>query len=172
MNSKINSKRVVLNVGGVKHEVLWKTLETLPQTRLFKLKNAKSTEDILQLCDDYNYKNNEYFFDRHSRSFLTVLNFYRTKKLHIMDDICVISFEDELKYWGIQEFNLEACCQQKYFQKKEEIIEETRKEQEAVKKTQSEFNGCLPSARKKLWDLMENPRSSNTARVSLKICLI
>ena len=34
-------------------------------------------EEIMDLVSDYDLMGNEYFFDRHPRSFNTILNFYR-----------------------------------------------------------------------------------------------
>lgn len=156
--------RAVLNVGGIRHECLWKTLERLPNTRLGKLRAAKTDDDILQLCDDYN--RNEYFFDRHPRSFAAILNFYRTGRLHLIEDVCVLSFQDDLKYWGIEEFCLHVCCFNKYQQKKDNLTEEMRQEEVMKVKHVEEFIGCCPKIRKKVWDLMENPQTSKCAQVS------
>ena len=52
----------------------------------------------MALCTDYSLVDNEYFFDRHPRSFNTVLNFYRTGKLHIADEMCVLAFK--VQSWG------------------------------------------------------------------------
>ncbi len=163
-----NEKRVTLNVGGERHEVMWKTLEKLPNSRLGRIRFAKQIDELKELCDDINIKNNEIFFDRHSNSFGSVLNYYRTGKLHLVDDICVLSFHEDLFYWGIDECVLETCCHLKYHQKKEIILEEMRKEEEAEKEkiTEQLFEGCLcPKLRKNVWDLMENPQTSLAARL-------
>ena len=172
--SQLNQRRVILNVGGVKHEILWKTLERLPKSRLGKLRYAKDPREIFELCDDYDPEENEFFFDRNPRPFSSVLNFYRTGKLHLVEDMCVLSFHDDLCYWGIHEFYLEPCCQHKYHQKKEIVLEEIRKEEESLKERicQENFGSCCPVIRRKVWDLMEKPQTSRGARVYIVLFLL
>ena len=50
------NKRVTLNVGGVRHEVMWSMLEQVPRSRLGKLAIAGTHEQILTLCDTYRYR--------------------------------------------------------------------------------------------------------------------
>ncbi|XP_023325380.1 potassium voltage-gated channel protein Shab [Eurytemora carolleeae] len=164
--SKLLNKRVALNVGGVRHEVMWKMLEQIPNSRLGKLSKANTHAEIMTLCSDYSLVDNEYFFDRHPRSFNSILNFYRTGKLHVQDEMCVLAFRDDLEYWWIDEAYLESCCQAKYDKKKEAVLEEMEIEASKLEKdVEDDFgNGKFAVYQKCLWDLMEKPDTSLAAK--------
>lgn len=122
---------------------------------------------ILQYCDDFNLLTNEFFFDRQPRSFVCILDFYRTGKLHLSDEICVMAFKDDLDYWDIEDYNLDSCCQQRYHQRRDNVFEEMKKELESLKEHDDEMFGTSKSQRyqKFVWDLLEKPQTSVAARV-------
>ena len=155
--SLFHHRKVSLNVGGERHDVLWSTLEKKPRTRLGKLALAFTHEEIIACCDSYSLVDNEYFFDIHPRSFKSILNFYRNGKLHVVDEMCVMSFSDDLDYWGIDEIYLEMCCVNKYNLRKEAVMDEMKKELLNIKKEEPDVfpNTTCGHYMRFLWDLME-----------------
>ena len=180
------SQRIIVNVGGARHEVPWRTLARLPRTRLGRLVACRSHSELESVCDDFDLSppTPEFFFDRHPRSFCSVVDFHRTGKLHMVDETaCVLAFSDDLAYWAIDELYMEPCCQQRYQQRKEQVLEVLRKEledltlgdeedtevEQRAALTASGEEQCMVRWRRRVWDLTEKPQSSLPARVSTDI---
>lgn len=118
------------------------------------------------LCNTFDTFKNEFYFDRNPKSFATILNFYRTGKLHFPEDMCATEFNDDLNYWRISDSYISLCCQRKYHQKRDFIEEEVKKEMFVEEVEDWEFSGRrIPYYQKLLWNLFENPTSSMAAKV-------
>jgi hypothetical protein len=102
---------IKINVGGYIYKVPWKIIANAPSSRLARLGEAECLEELKSLVDDFDNETNEMFFDRHCGAFDAVINFYRTFKLHMPEDMCPIYFKDELAFWGVNDIYLEGCCQ-------------------------------------------------------------
>ncbi|KAG7458310.1 potassium voltage-gated channel subfamily V member 1 [Solea senegalensis] len=59
---------LVVNVGGRRHALSQELLASHPETRLGKLARC-SRDAALELCDDADLLENEFFFDRNARTF-------------------------------------------------------------------------------------------------------
>uniref|UniRef100_A0A8C0HFJ1 Potassium voltage-gated channel modifier subfamily G member 1 n=1 Tax=Chelonoidis abingdonii TaxID=106734 RepID=A0A8C0HFJ1_CHEAB len=155
--------------GGIKYLLPWTTLDEFPLTRLGQLKFCNNFDDILNICDDYDVTCNEFFFDRNPGAFRTILTFLRVGKLRLMREMCALSFQEELLYWGIEEDSLEWCCKRRYLQKMEEFTEMNEREDddlienenpgETVEETRASL--CM----KKLQDMVERPQSGLPGKV-------
>lgn len=182
--TRSNDYKILVNVGGVRHELLWSTLEKFPFTRLGRLQECRTEDAILNYCDHYSYEENEYFFDKNPKIFQSVISCYRTGKLHIPDEFCLTELVTELRYWGFDENFLDMCCQQKYKNRKL-LYQEMKAEAEAelwalygygnnnylnnypYNQMYDERFGVGQCAlyRKFLWDSFQNPRFSKRTKV-------
>ncbi|ESO06431.1 hypothetical protein HELRODRAFT_94060 [Helobdella robusta] len=155
----------------------WSIINKYPRSRLGKLSQATTHEEIKELCDDYGLTIAaplaattipEFFFDRHPRAFASILNFYKTGKLQFVGEVCVLSFCDDLDYWGMDELHLEPCCQHVYHRCKEQVYDEMRKDEKSLVLPELEIfvgDGKVVRLRQKLWDLLEKPQTSRASRV-------
>ncbi|XP_015116634.1 potassium voltage-gated channel protein Shaw [Diachasma alloeum] len=165
--------RVVLNVGGIRHETYKATLKKIPATRLSRLTEALANYDPIL---------NEYFFDRHPGVFAQVLNYYRTGKLHYPTDVCGPLFEEELEFWGLDSNQVEPCCWMTYTQHRDtqetltvldrlDLDTEKPSDEELARKfgfEEAYLNGTLTWWQKikpKMWSLFDEPYSSNAAKI-------
>ena len=148
---------------------MWKVLEKRPLTRLGRLSRARTHEDILDLVDAYSLKDNEFYFDRDPVTFNCILNFYRTGRLHVIDEICILDYADDLDFWMIKDINLEICCVDKFTMMKEHTITEATKAAALgmeEKRVPLDFgDGYFSPWQRALWDLFEDPQSSLAAKI-------
>lgn len=168
-----SENRVVLNVGGIRHETYKATLKKIPATRLSRLTDALANYDPIL---------NEYFFDRHPGVFSQVLNYYRTGKLHYPSDVCGPLFEEELEFWGLDANQVEPCCWMTYTQHRDtqatlavldrlDLDTERPSDEEMARKFGMEEAYLRGSytfwqrLKPKLWCLFDEPYSSTSAKV-------
>ncbi|KAK5577828.1 hypothetical protein RB653_002776 [Dictyostelium firmibasis] len=86
---------IILNVGGVKYEVMPSTLAQYPETLLGHIFHPNNRH--LRKPD----KKGEFFFDRNGASFDVILNYYRTGKIVIPPNASEEIIREELKYFKI-----------------------------------------------------------------------
>ncbi|KAJ3597779.1 hypothetical protein NHX12_001296 [Muraenolepis orangiensis] len=174
------SAAIRINVGGFKKKLWSDTLSRFPETRLARLLHCRSEESILELCDDYDHAEKEFYFDRNPSLFPYVLNFYNTGRLHVMAELCIFSFSQEIEYWGINEFFIDSCCSNAYHcRKMDPERREDWEEHSEEGSTASSFDELLEfyrdaskfdkqplgSARRRLWLMLDNPGYSVASRV-------
>ncbi|XP_059209701.1 potassium voltage-gated channel subfamily S member 3-like [Centropristis striata] len=171
-----------VNVGGFKQRMEHTVLKRFPQTRLGRLLCCSSKEAALELCDDFSPAEMEYYFDRNPHFFCYVLNFYLTGKIHLVDGLCVVSFIQEIEYWGIKERHLDFCCSNKFlelielaedkhwdqrsddlqFHSSDSSMEELSTSEEDVRMFEGSW--CA-DVRRNIWIRLENPGYSTSAKV-------
>ena len=167
-----SENRVILNVGGIRHETYKSTLKKIPATRLSRLSEALSNYDPVL---------NEYFFDRHPAVFSQILNYYRSGKLHYPTDVCGPLFEDELEYWSLDSNQVEPCCWMTYTRHRDtqetlsvldrQDLNTEKLADEEIKKLfrlEEYGNNELPWYKKMqptVWEIFDCPYSSKSANV-------
>ncbi|XP_037539808.1 potassium voltage-gated channel subfamily G member 1 [Nematolebias whitei] len=177
-NISLSSARklhVIINVGGLRYQLPWTTLEDFPLSRLGQLHLCSSFDEIMCICDDYDVTHNEFFFDRSPCAFRTILTFLRAGKLRSLREMCALSFREELLYWGVPEESLEWCCRRRLLQSLEELeaMERAEEEEEILedlldsenerreRMVESGFTVCMS----KLRDMVERPQSGLPGKI-------
>ncbi|KAK7132694.1 hypothetical protein R3I93_019051 [Phoxinus phoxinus] len=160
---------VIINVGGLRYQLPWTTLEDFPLSRLGQLRLCSSFDEIMRVCDDYDVVHNEFFFDRSPCAFRTILTFLRAGKLRSLREMCALSFQEELLYWGVPQESLEWCCRRRLLQRVEECDELERDEEEDDDEDDS-GSGLAGETRLehcmgKLRDMVEKPHSGLPGKI-------
>ncbi|KAM8867807.1 A-type voltage-gated potassium channel KCND3-like isoform 2-T2 [Synchiropus picturatus] len=150
-NSKRQDELIILNVSGRRFQTWRTTLERYPDTLL-----GSSEKDFF-----YNEETKEYFFDRDPDAFRSILNFYRTGKLHYPRHECISAYDEELTFFGIIPEIIGDCCYEEYKDRKRENLERLQDDQEENKDLK------LPNMtfRETMWRAFENPHTSTMALV-------
>ncbi|XP_075037643.1 voltage-gated potassium channel KCNC1-like [Mixophyes fleayi] len=157
-----SSRRVVINVGGVRFETYASTLQSLPGTKL-----ANLSEQTPCNVNDYDPQRNEFFFDRNPKVFGYILDYYRTKHLHCPDNMCKSVIMEELSFWEVSRSHLSHCCWLKMNNKSRDL-EDFISWDDSIQNDQQQLL-CNPSRvdyswrgrwQPKVWSLFEKPYSS------------
>ena len=164
MGEIAEEQTVILNVGGVRHEVRQSTLKKKPSTKL---------GDERKLRKYYRSGTNEYYFDRSPRLFDYILNYYRCDELHINKCQCASEIFAELSFWEIEEDALGSCCWLGY--KSQVASHAVHKEFESKRERllQHEETNTKPTSwsrfRAQGWTFINDPFSSKVAMVGVNI---
>uniref|UniRef100_A0A671QRC1 Potassium voltage-gated channel, subfamily G, member 1 n=1 Tax=Sinocyclocheilus anshuiensis TaxID=1608454 RepID=A0A671QRC1_9TELE len=161
---------VIINVGGLRYQLPWTTLEDFPLSRLGQLRLCSSFDEIMRVCDDYDVVHNEFFFDRSPCAFQTILTFLRAGKLRSLREMCALSFQEELLYWGVPEESLEWCCRRRLLQRVEECNELERVAEEDEDDEDDSESSLARESRHGHWmgklrDMVEKPHSGLPGKI-------
>ncbi|CAG2194683.1 KCNC1 [Mytilus edulis] len=151
-------EKVIINVGGQIFITKRSTLQRYPETKL---------SNVSETCEHFDETTEVYYFDRNPLIFQSVLDYYRTGKLHFLSNICAEQIRDELEFWEISTTDLGPCCW-KYFY----TVDSDLKTCNVIDKYFFQ-NKCflysskspLINIKNRILNVLENPRSSKVALV-------
>lgn len=161
---------IIVNVGGKVFHIPRIYAAKYPQTRIGSLALCSDRTKLLTLCDDYSVRKNEFFFDRDPAFFHHVCHFYTSGVLWVIREMCPIHFEEEIAYWGLSLKDTQLCCWMVFQEKVDDVREDLKVDRELmaeieVKYDDDSFNEMIfGDMRKTLWNLVENPYSSPSAK--------
>ncbi|XP_059359535.1 potassium voltage-gated channel subfamily D member 3-like isoform X2 [Carassius carassius] len=149
--NKHQDELIILNVSGRRFQTWRNTLDRYPDTLL-----GSSEKEFF-----FNEETREYFFDRDPDVFRSILNFYRTGKLHYPRYECISAYDEELAFFGIIPEIISDCCYEEYKDRKRENVERLMDDLEDNKDSK------LPNMtfRETMWRAFENPHTSTMALV-------
>uniref|UniRef100_A0A4W4H1S4 Potassium voltage-gated channel, subfamily F, member 1a n=1 Tax=Electrophorus electricus TaxID=8005 RepID=A0A4W4H1S4_ELEEL len=160
-------REILVNIGGVKQVLYVDVLNRYPRTRLAELANCSvdNANDLLELCDDYDVRKGEFYFDRDPDSFKCITELYYYGEVHMKKGICPMCFKKEMDFWGVDVHFLDECCKGSLNEVEEELAQIAEKVHEILYNVE----GTTPASVSKrcrlfLWKLMEKPESSLLAR--------
>ena len=151
------SKQIRFNIGGSTFKCYEKILSTFPESKLANL----DKEEIV-----YDVEENEYFFDRNPILFTYIIDSFRKKAVHLPKDICGTSFKEELEFWEIPRHHVAPCCWEALYGNEDDI--ETVNLLMTSLEQKSKTNRTVQDKtdfRRKMWLLLEEPKSSRNALV-------
>ncbi|XP_042522834.1 potassium voltage-gated channel subfamily C member 1-like [Dipodomys spectabilis] len=159
--------KLILNVGGMRHETYISTVRAFPGTRLYKLTEPPPPGTPAAQGPPVR----EFFFDRNPELFSYVLGYYRTRQLHCPADVCRDVLEEELAYWGLAEAPLAPCCWLKLGGRETRTQDflsweacENAHVDERLLLNPIENQGLRNAWKPWLWMLLDQPRSSLGAK--------
>lgn len=146
-----NEEKVVFNVSGLRFETLRKTLRKYPETLL----GSEKCEEF------YDVINKEFFFDRDPKIFRHIINYYQSDILHCSPNVCVKSYDEELKFFGLSPTIIGECCFEDYQDRKLKNTEKLLTEESI-----HSFEESIPeNIKERMWKAFEIPHSSTGALI-------
>uniref|UniRef100_A0A914WPS8 BTB domain-containing protein n=1 Tax=Plectus sambesii TaxID=2011161 RepID=A0A914WPS8_9BILA len=126
-----------------------------------------SHEDRVARCDGYLELTHEYYFERTARMFEMIFDFISTGHLHRPSDLCPDRLMMELDYWKIPRHFFAPCCapcDSSAGDEDNQQIDQSLPIESGLFKG-DEFDGlCCAADRRAIWQLVEEPSSSLSAK--------
>ncbi|KAF8771936.1 Potassium voltage-gated channel protein Shal like protein [Argiope bruennichi] len=148
---KREDEKFVINVSGRRFETWRNTVEKYPDTLL-----GSNEREFF-----YDEDCKEYFFDRDPDIFRHILNYYRTGKLHYPKHECLMSYDEELAFFGIIPDVIGDCCYEDYRDRKRENAERLMDDQ--LSEANAADNMPHANIRERMWRAFENPHTGTAA---------
>ena len=163
MTDAVNDGWVDFEVGGKHFSTRLSNLTRHPNTRL---------ANALESGDQFDPVKKAFRFDRNPDIFTYVLDYYRSGELHFPHQLCGPTVKKELRFWGIDENEIEPCCWSRY-KEHDDQMESLHELGQAFAETDFTFRrsdmlllSAVQKWRERVWKFLEDPTSSKLAHVS------